>query len=266
MDSANKVQTEETTIAEAVGRLLATPKLFLLPVPLSSGPADFVLPALNIALVSRLRYFVVENLRSARRFLKLCDRSIDIDSLHFVELSEHTPTADVEAMLRPLVDGHSVGVISEAGCPAVADPGADIVAAAQRRGLEVYPLVGPSSILMALMASGFNGQSFAFAGYLPIEDSRRAARLREMQRSVQRDTTTQIFIETPYRNNKLIQQICRELSAETKLCVACDITGPRCSIRTLTVAQWRSAVYDFNKVPAIFLIGTDAPNSSRNKQ
>lgn len=266
MDSASKVQIEETTMAEAVGQLLATPKLFLLPVPLSSGPADRVLPALNIALIGRLRYFVVENLRSARRFLKLCDRSIDIDSLHFVELSEHTPAAEVEAMLRPLADGHSVGVISEAGCPAVADPGADIVAAAHRRGFEVYPLVGPSSILMALMASGFNGQSFVFSGYLPIDDGKRAARLREMQRTVQRDTTTQIFIETPYRNNKLIQQICHELSADTRLCVACDITGPRSCIRTMTVAQWRRAEYDFNKVPAIFLLGADASDSSRNKK
>ena len=160
------------------------PTLYLFPVPLSEGAVDNVLPRLNIELLHQVKYFVVENLRSARRFLKSVDRSIDIDSLRFTELSEHTPSSEVAAMLAPMEAGHDIGVISEAGCPAVADPGADLVAAAQQRGMRVCPLVGPSSILMAVMGAGFNGQSFAFNGYLPVEAGARAARLRELVRRV----------------------------------------------------------------------------------
>ena len=142
-------------------------RLYLFPVPMGDSPVDSVLPPANIAIIREVRHFVVENLRSARRFLKSCDRSIDIDSLSMVELNEHTDPADVAPMLDPMAAGHSIGVISEAGCPAVADPGADLVAIAQTRGYEVVPLVGPSSILLSLMGSGFNGQNFAFNGYLP---------------------------------------------------------------------------------------------------
>ncbi len=154
--------------------------LYLFPVPLSQGDPAHVLPARNLELLRHIRHFVVENVRSARRFLRLVSRDIVIDDLHFVELSEHTPAAEVGAMLAPLEQGHPVGVISEAGCPAVADPGADLVAEAQRRHLPVVPLVGPSSILLALMGSGFNGQSFAFQGYLPIDPQQRTAALRDM--------------------------------------------------------------------------------------
>ena len=158
--------------------------LYLIPVPLSDGPLERVLPAENLAVLREIRHFVVENVRTARRFLKKCDRGIDIDALTFAELNEHTPATEVEAMLRPLERGEAVGVLSEAGCPAVADPGADLVAIAQRKGLRVCPLVGPSSILLGLMASGFNGQRFAFAGYLPIEAAARAKKLKEMERRI----------------------------------------------------------------------------------
>lgn len=229
-------------------------ELYLLPVPIGdSAPAD-VLPASNLDIIRSLRYFVVENLRTARRFLKSVDRAINIDELHFEELSEHTKPEEVEAMLAPMADGHSIGVLSEAGCPAVADPGADIVAAAQRRGYKVVPLIGPSSIILSLMASGFNGQSFTFLGYLPVEAKARAAALREMEREIRARRRTQIFIETPYRNNRLIEDICRTLPSDMLLCVASDICGPRESIRTFPISKWRSMQTDYSKIPTIFLL------------
>lgn len=221
---------------------------------MSDGAPETVLPARNIELLRTVKYFVVEELRTARRFLKACDRSINIDELHFEVLNEHTPPQDVEAMLEPLLKGHDVGVISEAGCPAVADPGADLVACAQRRGLEVVPLVGPSSILLALMGSGFNGQSFAFEGYLPIEPKKRVAKLKEMERLIRTRRQTQIFIETPYRNNRLIAELAQSMPGEMLLCVASDITGPRQSIRTMPLKQWRHETPAYDKIPAIFLM------------
>ncbi len=229
--------------------------LYLLPVPLSDVEPASVLPPVNIDTVRRLRYFVVENLRTARRWLKRCDRAIDIDSLTFSILNVDTPAADVAAMLAPLERGEDMGLMSEAGCPGVADPGALLVAEAQRRGYRVVPLVGPSSILLALMASGFNGQSFTFNGYLPIDASARTAAIRRLEREVATHGTTQIFIETPYRNNRLIAELTRTLSPRTLLCVASDITGQRESIITKPVSHWARDSYDYAKVPTIFLIG-----------
>lgn len=231
--------------------------LYLIPTQLSDVPLNRVLPAHNINVVRELRYFVVESLRSARRFLKKCDRDIDIDSLTFNELNEHTDlkdTAAIEALLDPIGRGEAVGVISDAGCPAVADPGADLVAIAQRKGFKVFPLVGPSSILMSLMASGFNGQSFAFLGYLPVDAQARQAKLKEMTRRIERERQTQIFIEAPYRNNQLIADLAAHLPAGMRLCVASDITGDGQSIITRTIGQWKQAQYDYHKVPTIFLL------------
>ena len=219
-----------------------------------AAPAS-VLPEPNLSKIREVKHFVVENLRSARRFLKAVDRNINIDELHFEELSEHTPKDAVDEMLAPLAEGNSIGVISEAGCPAVADPGSDLVAAAQRHGYTVVPMVGPSSILLSLMASGFNGQSFTFLGYLPIEPKERNAAFREMEREVRSRRRTQIFIETPYRNNRLIAELCKALGPDTLLCVASDITGPRESIITLPIAKWRNRAYDYSKIPTIFLLG-----------
>ena len=231
--------------------------LYLIPTQLSDVPLDRVLPAHNITVVRELRYFVVESLRSARRFLKKCDRDIDIDSLTFNELNEHSDlkdTAAIEALLDPIGRGEAVGVISDAGCPVVADPGADLVAIAQRKGYKVFPLVGPSSILMSLMASGFNGQSFAFLGYLPVDAQARQAKFKEMTRRIERERQTQIFIEAPYRNNQLIADLAAHLPTGMRLCVASDITGEGQSIVTRTIAQWRQARYDYHKVPTIFLL------------
>lgn len=230
------------------------PTLYLIPVPLSEGTHGSALPAANLEVIHKVRHYIVENARTARRFLKACDRDIDIDTLEMYELNRHTDPGQVGRMLEPMASGHPMGVISEAGCPAIADPGADVVAIAQRKGYKVVPLVGPSSIIMSVMASGFNGQSFAFNGYLPIDPHARAAKIREMERRIRKEDQTQIFIETPYRNNKLISWLSQTLGTDLKLCVASDITGPRESIVTLPVEKWRSRRYDYDKIPTIFLI------------
>ncbi len=239
-----------------------TGRVILFPSLLAPVTPDRVLPAANIALLREVKYFVVEELRTARRFLKSCDKAIEIDSLHFDVLNEHTPAEAVEGMLAPALAGPDIGVISEAGCPAVADPGADLVAAAQRRGIEVVPLVGPSSILLALMASGFNGQSFTFEGYLPIDAGRRAEAVNRMIAGVRRHHT-HIFIETPYRNNRLVGELAAKLPAEMLMCVAVDITGPTQNIRTMTARCWRTAKYDYDKRPAIFLVGSSYINEKK---
>lgn len=217
------------------------------------SPAE-VLPQKNLELISSVKFFVVEELRTARRFLKACNRSIDIDTLTFSVLNEHTAPTEVEAMLAPAFDGNDIGVISEAGCPAVADPGADLVAAAQRAGIEVVPLVGPSSILLALMASSFNGQRFTFRGYLPVDAKARAEAFRAMERDIRVHACTQIFIETPYRNDKLLAEMCAALPEQLRLCVAADITAPSQSIRTLTIGQWKKQSAGPGKRPTIFLL------------
>lgn len=231
------------------------PTLYLLPSTMSDAPVDHVLPPHNLEVTRRLRHFIVENVRTARRFLKRCDRNIDIDALTFATLNVNTPAADVPALLAPMQQGHDMGVISEAGCPAVADPGADVVAIAQRRGYRVVPLVGPSSILMGLMGSGFNGQSFAFAGYLPIDAAARTAALREMERRIVRERQTQIFIETPYRNDRLLAELVRTLPGNLRLCIAADITGPTQQIVTRELRQWAKTLPRIDKRPCIFLLG-----------
>lgn len=229
--------------------------LYLVPVDISGAPLADVLPAGNLETVRTLRHFIVENVRTARRFLKRCDPAFPIAETTFYELNRHTDPADVSSYLDPLRAGTPVGVMSEAGCPAVADPGADLVAIAQREGLRVIPLVGPSSILMALMASGFNGQGFAFNGYLPIEPKERQRRLRDLEAISRKAGMTQIFIETPYRNNRLVAFLADTLSPATRLCVACDITDPdRESIVTLPAKAWKTRKFDYDKRPAIFLI------------
>lgn len=228
--------------------------LYLIPVPLSEGELNAVLPARNIDVVREIKHFIVENVRSARRFLKKCVRNIDIDTLTFYELNRHTKPEDISGFLDPLEQGYAMGVISEAGCPAIADPGADVVAIAQRKHLKVVPLVGPSSILMSVMGSGFNGQSFAFLGYLPIDASARAKKFKDMEYNIRVNDQTQVFIETPYRNNKLIAEMSKTLPKHLKLCVASDITGSQESIITRGVAEWGRVKYDYDKIPTIFLL------------
>lgn len=228
--------------------------LYLIPVPLSDVAVENVLPAVNTAIVREIKHFIVENVRSARRFLKKCDRNIDIDSLTFYTLNGHTRTEEIASYLEPLKSRNPMGVISEAGCPAIADPGADVVAIAQSQSLRVIPLVGPSSIIMSLMGSGFNGQSFAFQGYLPIDAGERTRKFKDMEHNIRVNHQTQIFIETPYRNNKLIAEMAKILPKSLKLCVASDISGERESILTRGIGDWAKAKYDYDKIPTIFLL------------
>lgn len=230
------------------------PALYLFPSNLSEAPVGDVLPPVNIGLITGVKHFIVENVRTARRFLKKCNRDINIDELTFSVLDVNTDPATVPAMLEPMEQGLDMGIISEAGCPAVADPGALAVAEAHRRGYRVMPLVGPSSILLSLMGSGFNGQSFTFLGYLPIHGSERTAALKQMHADIMRNNRTQIFIETPYRNNRIIEELCHTLPGNMLLCVASDITGPRQSIMTRPLSHWASMKYDYSKIPTIFLL------------
>ena len=214
------------------------------------------MPAYNREVILGIRHFIVEEVRSARRFLKRVDRDIDIDSLTFYPMGKHADAALFASYLRPLEAGAAMGVISEAGCPAVADPGADVVAIAQKKGLRVVPLVGPSSMILAVMASGLNGQSFAFHGYLPIDATERVKRLKQLEVRAQQEHQTQLFIETPYRNAKLFETLCSTLRPQTRICVAAGITTDEEWIRTKTVAEWRrQRLPDLSKIPAIFLMG-----------
>lgn len=240
------------------------PALYLIPVTLGDTPIEQVLPAYNREVILGIRHFIVENVRSARRFLKKVDGTIDIDSLTFYELNQHTDRRNIDTYLDPLRHGEPMGIISEAGCPAVADPGADVVAIAQRKSLKVVPLVGPSSIIMSVMGSGFNGQSFAFHGYLPIDESKRAQRLKQLEARVYSEDQTQLFIETPYRNMKMMQTLLLVLRPQTRICLAADITCPDESIHTHSVAEWKKLLQSAKteseqiklvpRCPAIFLI------------
>ncbi len=228
--------------------------LYLLPVTLGDTAIEKVLPSYNKEIILGIKYFIVEDVRSARRFLKKVDRDINIDELSFYPLNKHTSPEDISSYLKPLIDGNSMGVISEAGCPAVADPGADVVAIAQRKNLKVVPLVGPSSIILSVMGSGFNGQSFAFHGYLPIEPGERQKRLKELEQRIYSEHQTQLFIETPYRNNKMMEDILKACRPQTKLCIAANITCEGEYIKTRTVKEWKGKLPDLTKVPCIFLI------------
>lgn len=229
--------------------------LYLLPVTLGDTAIDKVLPAYNVDVIRGIKHFIVEDVRSARRFLKKVDREIDIDTLSFYPLNKHTSPEDISGYLNPLAEGHPMGVISEAGCPAVADPGADVVAIAQRRNMKVVPLVGPSSIILSVMASGFNGQSFAFHGYLPIEPAERSRRLKELEGRIYSEHQTQLFIETPYRNHKMLDDILKACRPQTRLCIAANITCEGEYIRTRTVKEWKgTSLPDLSKIPCIFLL------------
>ena len=228
--------------------------LSLIPNTLGQNNIDNVLPSYNISVAKNLRHFIVENVRSARRFLKMLDRDIVIDDLSFYELNRHTPPDRIAELLLPIYEGHSMGIISEAGCPAIADPGADVVAIAQRKNIRVVPLVGASSIILSLMASGFNGQSFAFVGYLPIDKKARIQRLKQLESRASSERQTQIFIETPYRNNQLVQDMVATLKPDTLLCIASELTADTESVKTLPIAEWAKQQIDINKRNTIFLI------------
>lgn len=236
--------------------------LYLIPVTLGETGIEQVIPSYNHDIIMGIRHFIVENIRSARRFLRQVDREFPIDDSAFYEMGKHADEHQFSQYLQALRDGKPMGVISEAGCPAVADPGADIVAIAQRQNLRVIPLVGPCSMIMAVMGSGLNGQSFAFNGYLPVDAQDRAKKLKALETRAWNEHQTQLFIETPYRNLKMFQTLLSTLRPQTRLCIAAGITTADEFIHTRTIAEWKkkglplkgAGGTDLSKVPAIFLI------------
>ncbi|WP_046166229.1 SAM-dependent methyltransferase [Chromobacterium vaccinii] len=227
--------------------------LFLIPAPLGDETIAW-LPEGERARVVHISHFVVEAEKTARKHLKALGVTTPIRELSMSTLNEHTKEADVGALLAPLKAGHDVGLISEAGCPAVADPGAQLVALAHKHGIRVEPLIGPSSILLALMASGTNGQCFAFHGYLPVDAAEKAKLVKELEQRSRKNNETQLFIETPYRNNALLQQLRETLAPSTRLAVACDLTLPTQTIVSHRVQDWPQTPPDLHKRPAIFVI------------
>ena len=230
-------------------------KLILIPTSLGNLDIGKVLPAGNKGLVNDLSYFIVENARSARRFLRAWGYSRSFDEVEMYVLDKHLPRPDFHKFLELWHEGHSIGLLSEAGCPCIADPGSEVVAFAHLSGVTVVPLVGPSSILLALMGSGFNGQQFTFNGYLPIQKDERAKKIKLLETTVRQLGITQIFMETPYRNNQLFMDLVTVLNPETRLCVACDITLDSEWIKTQKISYWKNKMPDLNKRTSIFLLG-----------
>jgi 16S rRNA (cytidine1402-2'-O)-methyltransferase len=230
-------------------------ELYLLPSNIGDTDWQNVLPAGIGRVIAKTRYYIVENIRSARRFLKQVNPEIDIDRLEFFELNKHTNPSDVPSFLNPLGQGQDVAVISEAGCPGVADPGAAVVRLAHQKGHKVVPLVGPSSIVLALMASGFNGQNFTFNGYLPVQSKERSKEIVNLESKVKKSGQTQIFIEAPYRNNALMKDLLKFCSPDTLLCIAVNLTSENEFVVTKRIDQWKVKVPDLNRQPAVFLIG-----------
>ena len=228
-------------------------RIWLIPVTLGGDNYEDVIPGKALEITRGLRYFIVEDLRSARRFLRLIDRHFPIDESVFYELNEHTPEADTLHFLDPIFNGHDIGLMSEAGLPGIADPGARIVAEAHLKKITVTPLSGPSSIIMALIASGMNGQNFTFNGYLPVKPAERAARLRELEKKAH-EGFSQIFMETPYRNQAMLESIFAVCNQNSLLCIAADITLPSESIRTMKISEWEKNVPELRKRPVIFVL------------
>ncbi|PTN09601.1 SAM-dependent methyltransferase [Mangrovibacterium marinum] len=229
--------------------------LYLIPITLGDSDLDTVIPATHRDIIHSISHFIVENVRTARRFLKKVDREIDIDSLHFYELNKHTDKKQLHSYLEPITKGLHIGIMSEAGCPGVADPGADVVRIAHEKNIQVVPLVGPSSILLAMMASGMNGQNFAFNGYLPIKKNEKAQQIKLLEKRIYTENQSQLFIEAPYRNLQLLDDLLQNCQPQTKLCIACDLTLETEFIRTQSIAAWKKSKPDIQKRPAIFVLG-----------
>ncbi|MFT7158720.1 MAG: 16S rRNA (cytidine1402-2'-O)-methyltransferase [Parvicella sp.] len=229
-------------------------QLYLLPMTLGESEHDMVIPKDVQALITRLDVFIVENIKTTRRYLRKLDREFNIDDSTFFELNKHTQPQDIASFLAPIEQGKNVGIISEAGVPAVADPGADVVAIAHQKGYKVIPLVGPSSILMGLMGSGFNGQKFTFNGYLSKEKSDRIKNIKFLEQMAQKGVT-QIFMETPFRNQSLLEDVLKTCNSNTKLCIATEISTPEEIIVTKTISDWNTKVPNVNKKQVIFVIG-----------
>jgi 16S rRNA (cytidine1402-2'-O)-methyltransferase len=228
-------------------------RIYLIPVTLGGDDFLKVIPEKVISLTRLLRFFIVEDIRSARRFLRLIDKGFPIDDTVFYELNEHTDESDIAHYLDPVLNGSDIGIISEAGLPGIADPGARIIALAHRKKITVTPLSGPSSILLALISSGLNGQNFTFNGYLPVKPAERSAKLRELEKKAG-DGFTQIFMETPYRNQKMLESIITTCRNDTMLCIAADITLSTESIRTMKISDWKKDLPILNDKLVVFVM------------
>lgn len=228
-------------------------KLYLIPVPISENTNDYVVPEGVKATIKNITFFLAEDVRTARRHLSSLKIYSSIEALDFKILNKDTAERELNDLLGPLLDGTDVGILSESGCPGIADPGALAVKFAHQHNIQVVPLTGPSSILLALMASGMNGQRFAFHGYLPIESKELLTTIKEFEKESRLKNQTQIFIETPYRNNQLAASLIKALAPETLLCIAQDVTGSQESIRTYPVKAWKNKTFELPKLPAVFL-------------
>jgi len=229
-------------------------KVYLIPTTLGDSPIDQVLPTYVIDIINSTNHYIVENVKTVRRFLIKAGIKTKIDDLTFYELNKHSSPENYASYLNPIKENQNVGIISEAGTPGVADPGSEIVAIAHQKNIPVVPLVGPSSILLSVMASGLNGQSFAFVGYLPIQKQERIKRIKDLERRSQVENQTQLFIETPYRNNHLFEDLLSSCAAETKIGIAADITLETEYIKTKSVKEWKKDIPNLHKRPSIFLI------------
>ncbi len=232
-------------------------KLYLIPTRLGDNPPLEVLPISIKKIIEQTDYYIVENEKTARRFIKRVSPNKSQPSLRLQLLNKYTEASDLPSFLNPCKDGKSVGLLSEAGCPAIADPGADIVKLAHQNNIQVVPLVGPSSIILALMSSGMNGQGFTFNGYLPIDKQELKAKIKKLEKLSFELNQSQIFIETPYRNNKIFEDLYKTLHPQTRLCVACDLTLPTEYVKTLTALEWSKTKVDLHKRPTVFIIHKD---------
>lgn len=228
--------------------------LYLIPTLLGEGDIAWVIPTAVKQCIADLSYYIVENPKAARKFLRQVDCNLSLQEIKMQALDEHTQSKNFIDFLAPLLSGNNVGLLSEAGCPAVADPGAGLIRIAHQRNIRVVPLVGPSSVLLALMASGLNGQRFMFHGYLPVERNKRIIKIIQLERESVRDDQTQIFIETPYRNQRLLEALIQNCQNNTNLCIASNITLANEQIRTKTVKEWKQAVPKVDKELVIFLL------------
>jgi 16S rRNA (cytidine1402-2'-O)-methyltransferase len=233
---------------------MGSAKLYLFPTPIADNGLEYSLPAINLRLLQECNCFIVEDLRSARRFLKKAGYTKDFEQVEFLLLNEHTKIEEIENYLNPIFEGRNIGLMSEAGLPCVADPGSMVVSMAQRKGIKVVPLVGASSLMMSLMASGFNGQNFAFLGYLPVDKVLRVKKIKELESLAYKFNQTQIFIEAPYRNNQMLESLIESLHPNTLLCIGADISMPTEQIITKKVSSWKQTKLDLNKRNTVFLI------------
>lgn len=235
---------------------MKTGNLYMIPNSLGGETTSDIIPKDVKLIATSLRTFIVEDIKSARRFLRKMDREFPIDDSQFYVLNKKTDRGELTSFIQPLLKGVDIGVISEAGCPGVADPGAEVVALAHKKGITVKPLVGPSSILLTIMGSGFSGQVFSFHGYLPKDRKDRINALKDFEHDTRRSGKTHVFMDTPFRNMNVLDDLLNELSDSTYLCIACNVTLPTESIKTMTIKDWRENAYDLSKKPTMFAIGT----------